>query len=185
MARVKGTALIPRLKYIDEQGTPEQKERILTQLSPVFQADIRKNIYVGMWYPFEYYIEINRAMDKVFGSGDFTMIPQFGKYSAEHSLKGVYKFFYKVGSPDFIIMRATKVWNQYFENGTLTAEKEGTKQVRMILLDVEMYADEHNLSVLGWVKRTLELSGGKNVKSDIVKHRKKGDPHCEIVSSWE
>jgi hypothetical protein len=185
VAQIKGSALVPRFKYLDEKTTPEIKEKVISELSEAFQQIVKRAIFIGMWYPFEYYVEINRAMDKVLGVGDLSMIPSFGAYSAEHALRGVYKFFYKVGSPDFIIMRAAKVWNQYFQNGYLNIEKTGKKQVRLEMRDVEMSAEEHCLSVLGWIKRTLELSGGKNVNAQITKCKQKGAEVCEILAVWE
>ncbi|MCK5243236.1 hypothetical protein KAR34_12380 [bacterium] len=185
MAQIKGSALVPRFKYLDEKTSPGIKEKVISELSERFQEVVERSIFVGRWYPFEYYVEINRAMDKVLGKGDLSMIPSFGAYSADQAFTGVYKFFYKLGSPDFIITRATKVWNQYFQNGCLVIEKIGKKRRRLEMRDVEISAEEHCLSVLGWVKRTLELSGGKNVKAQITQCRQQGATACEILAGWE
>ncbi|MEW6516351.1 MAG: hypothetical protein AB1439_05530 [candidate division FCPU426 bacterium] len=185
MAKVKGTALMPRIKYLEEKATPEQKEKIVALLSPEFQKEVRQGIFLGTWYPFEYYIEINRALDKVLGTGDLSLIPKLGYYSADQGLKGVYKLFYKVGSPEFIIQRGAKVWNQYFVNGQLNVAKVAPGEARITLTEVESPTEEHCLSVLGWVHRTLELSGGKNVRTEMSKCRRKGAPFCEITARWD
>ncbi len=185
MAKVKGTALMPRVKYLEEKANPAQKERVIALLSPGFQQDLRQGILLGQWYPFEYYIELNRALDKVLGIGDLSLIPKLGYYSADQGLKGVYKLFYKVGSPEFIIQRGAKVWNQYFVNGQLSVQVIAPKDVRVLLTDVESPTEEHCLSVLGWVHRTLELSGGKNVRAEMSKCRRKGAPYCEITARWD
>lgn len=185
MAKVKGTALMPRIKYMEEKSSPEQKERVISQLSPEFQKDLHQGILLGSWYPFEYYLEINRALDLVLGTGDFSLIPKLGYYSAEQGLKGVYKLFYKVGSPEFIIARGAKVWNQYFVNGQLNVEEVARRVVRLTLTDVEAPSEEHCLSVLGWVRRMLELAGAKNVRTEQSKCRRKGAPYCEIMARWD
>ena len=92
MAKVKGTALMPRLKYMEEQARPEVKERVLSELSEAFQTDIKKGIFVGQWYPFDYYLEINRALDKIMGIGDYSLIPKLGAYSAEQGLRAFINF---------------------------------------------------------------------------------------------
>ena len=42
---------------------------------------------------------------------------ELGRYSAEISLKGIYKIFLKISSPNFVLARASNVFNTYYNPG--------------------------------------------------------------------
>lgn len=184
MVQVKGSTLVPRLKFIQERGRGEQKEQALGRLSPEFRQAVALGLLQNQWYPFDYFVQLTQAIDKVFGRGDLSFIPELGRYSAEAALKGIYKVFYKVGSPEFIIKRATRVWSQYYSSGSLTVVTAGPKQVKIVLADFALPLREHCLSVLGWIQKTLEMSAGHPARVEETQCRLKGDTTCEFTAAW-
>lgn len=184
MAKVKGTAFASRLKYLDEKSDQLKKEYVLKLLSPALQAEIQKGILTGSWYPFDYYVELNRAMDKILGKGDLSKILEFGRFSAEHAVTGIYRIFFRLGSPEFTFKLASNVWNQYFVNGQLRSGLVGPKHIKLEMVNVEVVSREHQLSVHGWCERLLELTGAKNIKID-TKSYPSGPVSFEYHVRWE
>ncbi len=169
MAKVKGSVFGPRLEYVKKRGTPDQETKILERLSPEFKEDMRRLFMTHQWYPFEYYIELNQAIVSVMGKGNIEFLREVGYFSADHALNSFYKFFFKAGSPEFIIKVATSAWNQYFQNGSLSVDVHEQKRLTMKFEKLEILAKEHFVSTAGWVQRVLELSGAKGVTINIGK----------------
>jgi len=185
MVQVKGSTLVPRLKYLETRGNEAQQRQVMEQLSTEFRARIQSGLLQSEWYPFADFVSLIRAMDRVFGRGDLAFVPPLARYAAEQALTTIYKVFYKVGSPEFIITRAARVWSQYYTSGHLQVLPLGPKRVRLLLEDFETPAREHCLSVRGWIEQTLEMSGGRNIRVDELQCRAQGKPQCEFMCSWQ
>jgi len=167
MAKVKGTVFSPRLDYIEKKASPAEQAQIHELLSPELRTQIEQHMLSNQWYPFEYYLELNRAIVQVLGHGQEAILREVGYYSAEVALNGIYKTFFRAGSPGFIIKIATRAWEQYFQNGALRVETHSDKQLTVHFTGIEVLAREHFISTAGWITKVLELSGAKNVRIDI------------------
>lgn len=185
MSEVKGTALSTRLKYVEEKAAPEIKEKVYAELTEGFQQEIRKGIFANTWYPIGYYLEINQAIAKIMGNGNEEIAFDVGCYSADQVLHGVYKLFYKIGTPEFVLKNASRVMNQYFTEGKLRVVFDLPRQARIYFEDVRDYRHTQCLSLIGWAYRNIQLSGGKNVTHQVVQCRKRGDPACQGLLKWE
>jgi hypothetical protein len=181
MAKVKGSVFGPRLKYIKSHANPEQEKAIWDGMSEALRNDVTR-VIISQWYPFEHYLELNRAIVKELGHGNMEILHDVGRYSADDALHGIYKLFFKVGSPNIIIKAATSAWNQYFQNGVLSVNIHSAKSLTMMFQNVELLSQEHFISVRGWVQRVLELSGGKNVRVAVGKLEKLS---TTLEVSWE
>lgn len=181
MALVKGSVFGPRLNYLKSHGSPEQEQAVMESLSEPARQALR-HVIVSQWYPFEHYIELNRAIVKIMGKGDIEILHEVGRCSADEALNGIYKLFFKVGSPNVIIKSAVRAWNQYFQNGELSVEILGPKKLTMVFSRVEDLAREHFIATKGWVQRVLELSGGTNVR---VKLDKLDPARTTLDVAWE
>jgi len=169
VAKVKGTVFGPRLEFIHKNGTLAEQQQVMALLSPEFRELIDRHLMSSQWYPFEYYVELNQAMVKVLGRGRDDLLRDVGYYSADVSLNGIYKTFFRVGTPGFIIKAATKAWAQYFQNGEIKVDVHSDKRLTMNFTQIELLSREHFLSTAGWVIKVLELSGAKTVKAVIGK----------------
>jgi len=188
MALVRGNVLDIRLKYIEIKADAEQRNKILDSLSPEFKAEIKKGIKAQEWYAFEYYIQFNRVIDRVLGKGDLQLIVDLGAFSAELALQGIYRFFYKLGSPEFLMKNTAYIWKNYFINGEITLESIEPYKARVVVENTEIPSHEHCLAIVGWIKRALEICGGKEVAFKNIVCRET-DIHnnniCEFLFTWQ
>ncbi len=187
MVQIKGSALLGRLAYLKAKATAAQAEEVQKRLTPELQRNIERGVLANIWYPFPYYLELNRVLDQVLGRGDGSLIPEIGLFSATAELKGVYRIFFKLGSPEFIIQRAPLVWKAYHSSGQVTVEmleKGEVKKGRMSVTGFETPAREHCLSLLGWIRGMLEMAGATDVKVHEEKCAVRGAGACEFIATW-
>ena len=184
---IKGAALAARIKYMQDKATPEQQARIRARLSPAFRETLDRGMMPSAWYPFAFTVEINRALDAVLGRADASLIPKLGRYSAEQVLHGVYKIFFKLGSPEFIISRVANVWRQYYNSGKARVAWDAVpagKQARLIIEGFEAPARENCLSMLGWIEGMLHMAGARDVRVEETTCRCRGGEACVFTARW-
>mgnify|MGYP006305373267 CR=1 FL=1 len=184
MVEVKGSTLVPRWHYLKEHGTAEQIEKVKQRLPEGMRRIADGGLLHNQWYPFEYFVALNRVLDEVLGRGDLALIPVLGRDAAQRVLPTVYRVFYRIGSPDFIITQAARVWRQYYNSGRLSLERIGPKRVDLLILEFETPAVEHCLSIQGWLEKTLELSGGRDIKVHHSECRTRGHADCRYQAEW-
>ncbi|MCK5242852.1 hypothetical protein KAR34_10400 [bacterium] len=184
----KGSAIITRLRYLDERTDPAAKTRVLARLSPDLQKEIKKGVLSSKWYPFQYYVEINQAIDKIIGNGDLLLLPELGRFSASAAMKWLYSVFYKIESPEFIINKASSLFRQYFDSGQLKVLEKGRRTHGFYaVVDLQDFAApcrEHCLSCAGWIHQTLELSGAKNVRVTEEQCVCQGAKSCRFLAIY-
>jgi len=185
MGQVKGSTILARLAFFDERGGREAEERVVARLSPEFQEEIQQGVLASRWYPIDMFIELNRAMDQEFGTGDLSFIRELGRLVAKAVLSGVYKAFAKPGDPRFLFERAAAIWDQFYDSGKLTIADEGDNAIRAFLEDFAKPAREHCLAVTGWIEGNLEFAGAKEIEIEELRCRARGDDVCEFYASWK
>ncbi len=107
-----------------------------------------------------------------------------GRTSADQALKGVYKIFVKVGSPGFIISRASKIFSNMLQPGEMTVvESSPNKAVLHMELPESDWLLE--LRMAGWMEQALVISGCAEPKFEITQSLAKGDPVTEFIATWK
>ena len=188
MPNVKGSTLQPRIKYAKDHDTGGKWQALMDGLSPETRALIEKGIMINQWYPLTAYAELSRVIDRIYGAGDRKLIWTLGRYSADEALHGIYKMFYKVSSPDWVIKMAATVWKQYYDTGRVSIELEPVPKGRSLVMtvtDFDTPSPELWLSIGGWLHRTIELSGGKNVRVEMLGAGPASGPRAQYRVAWD
>ena len=162
--KVKGTAILSTLEFIELKFGKDAINKIREKLSPEECEVLDGAIIQPVWYPFSLYVNLTKYMDQIYGISDLSLAKEMGSWAAAHDLKTIYKLFYKIGSPSFIIKRATKVFTTYFESGELKIISETKNSIIMELVnfcEVDLVFIQR---VSGFMQKTLELSGGIDAK---------------------
>jgi hypothetical protein len=183
--RVKGAGVMALDAFVKFKHPDRYPEWIET-LSPPAKEVFTHSILASDFYPmYEILIEPTGKVCDLFYGGDERGAWETGKFSASYALKGVYKIFFKLGSPKFIIDRASRVFNTYYSDGELrVAESSSGRCVLRVVKFPEPYRFIE-LNIGGWAEGTLELLGCKNVKVEITRSMSKGDAVSEFKAAWE
>lgn len=183
--RVKGTTILPRLKYLDEHADADAREAVLERLGERSREQVKDGIMAGSWYPLGLFAELNRAIDRELGEGDLALVREMGRYAAEQVLTRVYPGFYRKGRPEFLFEKAKAVWGQFYSSGRLEIVKVGAGEYRFHVLDFAEPCKEHCLSVEGWVEGNLSFSGATDLEIREIACRLDGAPRCEFLARWQ
>jgi hypothetical protein len=188
MPRVKGSALKSRINFIKAKDKGGQMEKVLAELPPQYKVEFEKGISANQWYDLDFYPKLNRAIDKVFGNGDLSMIWEIGEFTGDEAFHGVYKALFKLGTPELLLRTSTLVANQYFDGLSIKVldEKSPTKKLyRLILIGCNADLPEIQKSIGGFVQSIIRISGGKNVKVVLAFDKKDKTSNSEFICSWE
>ena len=110
---------------------------------------------------------------------------ELGRFSADFALRGIYKIFVRLGSPNFIVRRASRVFATYYTNAVLRVVDSGSHHAVVHILE---FPEPHRLvdrRMGGFMERAVEISGARNVKGTIESSLTEGDPLTEFRFVWE
>ena len=183
--KVKGSAIISTLDFVNINYGKAGIKRILHVLDESDREVLNETLFATFWYPLRTLINLSRAVDDEFGIGDLSFIRRLGSFSASHDLRTIYRIFYKIGSPQFVISRASQVFATYYDAGNLMAIDSGKGFVILELTDFPEIDEVLIQRISGWIEKTLTLSGGKDVKTIATIKEKAGKEYVEFNSKWD
>ena len=183
---VKGTAIVTIPLFIKEHIGEGGLNRWIDALTPEARKVYPASILVSSWYPLkELLIEPLRKMCDLFYAGDLKGAKESGRFSADYSLKGIYKIFLKLGSPEFMLRRAGTILPVYYtpsEMKVLECRKgQGTMQITKFP-DMDHVLE---IRIAGWMERAIEISGGKQPNIKITRSLTTGDSLSEFLATWK
>lgn len=183
MARVKGTAVQSSLRYVRERFGEEALGTVVAALPEGEQAALG-SILASSWYPMPAFLRFMQEASRALGAREPEVIRNMGRASADYGVTGVYKIFFKVGSPEFIISRATRVFSSYYDTGRITVVESRQGRAVVEVSGLEESAPEFCERIYGWMHRTLELAGATGLRSAHSRCLHRGDAVCRFEGSW-
>jgi hypothetical protein len=181
---IKGAAVKSTKEFI-QKNHPEHYNNWLKGLSKASQDIISKPILATKWYPIDKAIlEPTELTCKMFFNSVKEGAWELGRFSAEQGLSGIYKVFLLISSPQFIVSRAAKVFESYYENSEIEVKEESKSHVVLQINKFPTPDPIMDYRIAGWIQRALEKAGSKTVKVDIKKSLAKGDSCTEICTTW-
>ncbi len=180
---VKGTALasIPNLV---KTNYPERYDEWFKSLSSESQKIMNRPL-VSKWYPVEFaVIEPTQRICDLFYNGNERGAWEAGKFSAEYALKGVYKFFVKLGSPGFIIKRASNIFSFYYDDAKMKVVESEKERTVVHVYNLKPVSRILEYRTAGWMEKSLQLSGCEYVNIQIIKSPIEGDEMIEYLLKW-
>ena len=164
---VKGATILSSINYVKDKFGDAGLDKIKKSLTDEEKEILSGIILQSNWYPFELYLNLTQKIDMLLGIGDLSVSKDLGKYEAENDLKTIYRIFYVLGSPEFIIKQSAKVFGTYFDGGDLRIASSGKNDVTAELYNFPSLDQEVLHRIAGFMEKTLELSGGKDPKAVV------------------
>jgi len=184
---VKGTLVIARMKYLRAQG-PEASERVLKRLTQADQQILRGMLLPSTWYAADLLLRLEMTIAAVLSRGDRrALFIDMGQFSADTNLGpgGVQRPYLREGDPHFLLRNVPRMYATQHSGGTRAYEQTGPRSATIKTIDAgsEPEADDC-LTAVGWLRRAVELSGGKAVMVEETQCRSKGAASCDFACSW-
>lgn len=184
MARTKGAAVINRITILKEHYGEDVYEEILEKMKPENREQL-SNMLFSSWYDANLFMDLNICTAKTLGKKHPDISVKIGELTADSSLKGIYSSKLKENNVAETLKRVPSIWNAFHDGGEFNIEVKEGNRVEMTVRGYPLPHEEFCANLLGWSRRLLELSGGRQVE---VKHTKcvcKGDNECLFVSTWK
>jgi hypothetical protein len=183
---VKGTAVEILPKFVVKRFGKEYLNRWKDLLSEEAREEFSSGILSSRWYPLKSLLvdPTSRLGELLYGS-DLIGALEIGRFSAEYALKGVYKLFVKLGSPETLIARASTILPTYYRPCAMEVVEVSSGRGTVRITD---FAEMHpiiELRIKGWIEKALELSGCNNINVAIPRSLTNNDPYTELVARYE
>ena len=184
--RVKGTLLIARMKYLRARGE-EDTERVLRRLGADDQQVLRGMLLPSSWYASELVSRLETAIVALLARGDRReLFLDLGRFSADANLgqNGVQRPYVRPDDPHFLLRNVPRMYSAQHSDGVRTYEQTSATGAIVRTLDGGDPSLEDCLTAVGWLRRAIELSGGRIVTVEETQCRVRGAPCCEYVCRW-
>lgn len=182
---VKGTALTTTRDFVKTKF-PSRYNEWLNSLPEDSKLFYSSSIDATKWYPLNggYMIPIKKVVDLFFNGDSVKGGEEVGRYSAEVALKGFYKVFLLVASPNYLMGRASRMFSTFYDPSEIGVVSMGSNSAifRIIKFEEIDTALEHRIA--GWILRALELANCKEPSYKITKALSKGAESTDIEFSW-
>jgi hypothetical protein len=182
---VKGTGLVTTRDFVKSRY-PGQYDQWLNSL-----PEKSKSIYKGMimnagWYPLHdgYIVPINHIVKQFYHGDEARAGEELGIYSADVALKGLYKAFLLVATPNFLMTKASSMFTTYYKMCEVETVSSGSNEVTLTIKKFPQTSKAFEHRVGGWCKRALELSNCKGVRLRYLQYMSSGAPTTQMVLSW-
>jgi hypothetical protein len=185
VANVKGSALASRITWVRLAHGEAGVERVAAGASSALARLIADGARAATWYPLALFVELNDVIDRVYGAGDGAMAKELGRHGADANMTTIYRLFYKLGTVRWVMARAARLWHLHYDAGRIEVMERGGSEIDLHLIGVPEPACTHCRAVQGWAERSIELSGGKDVRTELRACRQRGAATCCIATRWK
>ena len=184
--QVKGTAVRTTRDFV-KINFPKSYDKWLNALTPESKELFSSTIDATSWYPYKegYSIPVSKIIQICFNNDIKTGADRLGNWSAEVGLKGFYKVFLLIASPQFLLQRASKIFTTFYQPSEIEASIIGSNDaiVRITRFDDIDEAIEYRIA--GWIRKALELANCREPGYEIKKSMARGDEATEIFFRWQ
>ena len=183
--QVKGTAIKTTRDFVKTRF-PDGYNRWLEALPEGSKEIFTTTLDATAWYPFRegYSIPVGKIMELFFGNNLKAGGDQLGSFSAETALKGFYKVFLLIASPQFLMQRASKIFTTYYDPSQVEALIPDDNNAILRILRFEDIDESIEYRIAGWIRKALELANCRQPTYEIKKFLSKGDGVTEIHFHW-
>lgn len=183
--KFKGVAFVHTNKYIVKTYGEDTLQRILSFMPEVSRQEVA-DAAISVWYPVEYASYYLASLQRVLGRGDTQIIFKVSKEAGKEAFSLLYKVFFRLGNPGWVIERAPSIWRTVSTQGFLNVVERDAKHVVVRLTNFD-YRDTlfcgERLRAL--IQAPLELSGCEITESLHTVCVAKGGPYCEWRYTWK
>jgi hypothetical protein len=182
---IKGMSIIPTVEFVRQRFGDEGYRRWLDALHPETRETLSVGVLPSTWYPLDdLFVKPTLAICDLFFGGDRKGAWELGRFSADFALRGAYKIFVKIGTPGWMVKRATRILPSYYRPARGELLESSSTMARFRICDLIEPTGTAELRIAGWLERGLEISGARNCKVKILKSQSTGDVCPEIEMTW-
>jgi hypothetical protein len=185
--RVKGALLLARMKYLRAQG-PSVLRAVLATLPPSDRELLDGMMLLpALWYPAEVMDRLDSAIAASLANGAReAILLDVGQFSADLNLgpSGVLRAWVRENDPHALLREVPRIHASLHGGAERIYQRVGDHSA--VVRSVRRDGREGNdcLTTVGWLRRAIELCGGRDVEVVEALCLAKGAPCCEYRCEW-
>ena len=184
MIEIKGSIVSDSINSVKRRSGDQVYLGIVDRLGEQSRKLFEKTILASSWYPLDSFVEFLALDIQLTANGNEQELVTRSEALFDHQLKGIYRVFVKFGSPEFVLTRISVVHNSYFKGVSVQVAMEGSDKARIKYVGFEKQHRLIGLSIIGFFKKALEISGAKNVRVKYLTSIEEGKGYCDLELSW-
>lgn len=183
MAKAKGTNLLHMRTFVRERFGSDAWSRVLAELEPDAREELGGLVAVG-WYDLPLQVELLRAIDRVLGKGDTSLISDIGEFEANQDLTRIHKLFMKFATPAYVLEKARDYWARFYDTGTWEVTRHAGRSASGTLRGLGVVDRTFCVYLQAYIYRMFLLSGAADGQIRHTRCRARGDDACTFEGSW-
>src|ERR1700686_2067547 len=184
MVQIKGSAIKETIDQIKSRAGEAAFQKILGLLDEETRKVCEGEIFAFNWYPLDHFTRFLEIEIRVLADGKEEMVTRGSEAVIERQLRGIYKAFVKLGSPEFVIKRIAAVHATYFQGVPIEVQLQGHGKAVVRYTGFEKQHRIMGFAIMGFFKKALEISGAKNVVIYFSIPIEEGKGYSELSIAW-
>lgn len=156
----RGVNFVYAKEYVIRQYGADGWERIAARL-PAADAEVWRAPVTLSTYPFTSFKALVRALAAEPGGSNDEKLATMYAYIADRSLNSLYKVFFRLANPAFVIGNYPKLWSRFFTAGTVQVADAGPDGATVRFIVPAVFLDWLPAACLGYSSKAVELAGGR------------------------
>jgi len=178
VANVKASAILARIDFIKRKFGEEGYQEVLQGMLPTHRTHLEGLVLPQAWLPVSVMVDLIKTTESKFGNGGTTLCEEMARYSADANLKTLYRLFFRITSASYVLGKAKALWRLHYDSGSLELEERTATDFSLSIVDFDQPDCAHCNSVFAWAKRSIEMSGGRDVQRSVRECRQKAGAAC-------
>lgn len=184
MVQIKGSAIQETINQIKTRSGEDAFQKILGLLDQETRKICEGEIFASSWYSLDLFTRFLEIEIRVLAGGNEEMVTRGSEAVIERQLRGIYKAFVKLGSPEFVIKRIAAVHATYFQGVPIDVQLQGQGKALVKYTGFEKQHRIMGFAIIGFFKKALEISGAKDVVIYFATPIEEGKGYSELSIAW-
>lgn len=180
-AKIAGAAVLSLQRYVQAQHGDDAFARVLAKAPPEHAAEVTEFVSTLHWYPTVAVTSLIDVAREMFGPVDFA--ERLGEASADDQIKTLYRFVLRFTSPSWMMTRGVAMWPRFHNSGKWELVG-GENTMRGTLTDFAAPSASICRLLVGWFRRSGQLTGAPNMQVWHPECRVAGKRACVWVAQW-
>lgn len=185
MPFVRGSTVDPARRFADRYRGSEHWDKFLSLLDPAARQLFENPVKRSAWYDLEAYAKLLDAACQCFAPDESDVLMQdLGKYVVDDGVNTLYRAFFAIASPSFVLKGSALLWGLFFRGNKLKVIDRGRKFAHVAIVDSAFCALPLCRSIAGGMRATLCHAGARDPQLEQHRCISQGARRCDFHWRW-
>ncbi len=162
MTGIQATAVMNTKVFVERRFGTARWRSLLEKVAPATRALFDRSLKTSDWVDYDQVVDLMRAVATL---EERDVLVSLGMHNSEANLRVTQRLVMKILSVQWVLRMAAFLWaGRVRDGGTLTVAPVEKGRVKVTLGGFPKPEPEWLQYLVGWFRRTVELSGGRDVR---------------------